>query len=129
MYIKYNTESGKKSVILWESIINVLFVNIKQKFQRAWENLYMPTVLTVVQKWTEVLTMREILFRAKAINRESEDIDNAPTIDAEPVRHGRWMMHRADDYNCSNCGFENDHTPLFCERCGAKMDLKDGESE
>lgn len=39
-----------------------------------------------------------------------------------PVRHnGYWMPHRGDDYKCSNCGFENDHTPLYCEKCGTIM--------
>lgn len=70
-------------------------------------------------------------------------INRQPAVDAEPVRHGRWMWdilfedeNRRDDFDvkCSACG------ALFsaCDRqeaknvmewnyciCGAKMDLED----
>lgn len=69
-------------------------------------------------------------------------LNNAPTVDAEPVRHGRWI----DEYNgkysnpryiCSNCkgkalyDFERDALGNYsgvqvltehCPHCGAKMD-------
>ena len=59
-------------------------------------------------------------------------IDDAPTIDAEPVKHGWWIKLDRDIVVCSECGrHENallvDSYP-YCH-CGAKMDLKDGESE
>ena len=61
-------------------------------------------------------------------------IENAPTIEAEPVRHGRWvyadkiggMMH----YSCTSCksdgkeciADENEITWFkFCPKCGARM--------
>ena len=52
-------------------------------------------------------------------------IDNAPTIEAEPVKHGKWSGR----YNshCSNCGcfctlaYIKDY-PDFCPNCGARMD-------
>lgn len=56
-------------------------------------------------------------------------IDKAPTIEAEPVRHGRWRL--ADDGDgvvCSCCGkdfcnliYETDDFH-YCFNCGAKMD-------
>lgn len=56
-----------------------------------------------------------------------EFIDDAPTIDAEPVRHGKWERYSARIagwVKCSECG--NMEPPLcassFCEHCGAKMD-------
>lgn len=59
-------------------------------------------------------------------------IDDAPTIDAEPVKHGRWKA----DVTCSKCGFIRQKTrsgnPMvgrYCPNCGAKMDLKDGETK
>lgn len=61
-------------------------------------------------------------------------IYEAPTIEAEPVRHGRWIETRYNpvgdtmycDCNCSNCNFEitreKGRYPKFCEGCGARMD-------
>ena len=50
-------------------------------------------------------------------------LDCIPTVDAEPVVHGRW----GEDGECSKCGFqpwyEHDiHTLSYCPNCGAKMD-------
>ena len=56
-------------------------------------------------------------------------INHMPTVDAEPVRHGKWqpMNERneiyGDVYMCDNCGHgfvicENFHC---CPNCGAKM--------
>lgn len=53
---------------------------------------------------------------------------NIPTIEAEPVRHGRWGTHsdRPDSLICSvcKCGFDMwKHDPHnYCPNCGAKMD-------
>lgn len=68
--------------------------------------------------------------RAKAIL----EVIHAPTIEAEPVRHGRWIFEKGDEttcldgYICSSCkqGFHT-HVPYFedfdyCPNCGAKMD-------
>lgn len=61
-------------------------------------------------------------------------VKEAPTIDAEPVRHGRWIPRVAYeelsiaycDYACSECGREITKrvlcVPPRCENCGAKMD-------
>lgn len=65
-----------------------------------------------------------------------DDIYNAPTIDAEPVRHGYWIGIEYDGYadgcpvydlwECSECGLEHkgEDTPSYCPNCGAKMDLE-----
>jgi hypothetical protein len=52
-----------------------------------------------------------------------------PTVDAEPVRHGRWIYLYDGNYKCSECGswWTCEETPiesgmLFCPNCGAKMD-------
>lgn len=54
-------------------------------------------------------------------------IKEAPTIDAVPVRHGRWEGSSGD--TCSVCGEEcfdwlNTRAFLYqyCPNCGAKMD-------
>lgn len=55
-------------------------------------------------------------------------LDRIPTVDAEPVRHGRWI--RMDDtftkWQCSECGSKYHNIQWrFCPDCGAKMDLKE----
>ena len=66
-------------------------------------------------------------------------IDKQPTIEAEPVRHGRWLRGSAYPHHifCSVCYatyIPNDEIPLwksesyfnvprnYCPNCGAKMD-------
>ena len=61
-------------------------------------------------------------------------INNANTIEAEPVKHGRWETNsdRPDSLICSicKCGFDmwkhDQHN--YCPNCGAKMygDRKEG---
>lgn len=80
-------------------------------------------------------------FNAKAICRVTkEEIDAMPTVDAAPVRHGRWKTVEDWDgdehYQCSVCGAEfvlidgdpNDNDYLYCPNCGARMNGKDGDS-
>ena len=54
--------------------------------------------------------------------------DEAPTIDAEPVRHGHWVEEPfllGTTHRCNFCG-ENYGMPHgiynYCPNCGAKMD-------
>jgi DNA-directed RNA polymerase subunit RPC12/RpoP len=57
-----------------------------------------------------------------------EEIDQMPTVDAVPVRHGRWEKVRGHQMvrRCSECG---DIMPrdrafihyIYCGHCGAKM--------
>ena len=75
---------------------------------------------------------RSIVHFAKAWL--SNEIAKAPTIEAEPVRHGRWIeqedLHMDTYYDCSVCGESFcliDGTPTdnlfsYCPNCGAKMD-------
>ncbi len=59
-----------------------------------------------------------------------EDINEQPTVDAEPVRHGKWEM-KPDLFGffneipvCSECGCTTAmrDKPLYCPYCGARMD-------
>ena len=64
-------------------------------------------------------------------------IEDAPTVDAVEVVHGRWELHGNDDdcgcsYFCSNCHESCDEDWFYvhgeyrhlnyCQNCGAKMD-------
>lgn len=55
-------------------------------------------------------------------------IENAPTIEAEPVRHGLWDYDDVTDLSyCSECGTGMNGEFLFCPFCGAKMDAADDQ--
>lgn len=66
-------------------------------------------------------------------------LKNAPIIEAEPVRHGKWKgdtsvaFHGMDEsdnpiyrdiivWNCSCCGRRTVIRENYCPHCGAKMD-------
>lgn len=57
---------------------------------------------------------------------------NAPTVDAVPVRHGRWIPEVYDDMfcYCSECGTHEYKETIealrydYCPYCGAKMDAE-----
>lgn len=74
---------------------------------------------------------------------DANDIMRFPTIDAAPVRHGRWVKMTGmlppeyhGHYECSECqwhmkGIRNSWTReedmLYCPNCGAKMDGDESE--
>ena len=54
-------------------------------------------------------------------------IDEAPSVDAEPVRHGRWVhgiILNHEWRKCSECLVSQDIFGCFtyCPNCGSKMD-------
>ena len=73
----------------------------------------------------------------------TEDIADAPTIEAEPIKHGRWEHYKTeitdDDimggehefkrFRCSICGYDVGGNSEFhyCPKCGAKMDGKEND--
>ena len=76
-------------------------------------------IIITRQEYVGALTLKERLRRL---------LDSQPTVDAEPVRHGRWIEVDVGDccYRCSECGFIRDAYLLdisnYCPKCGAKMD-------
>lgn len=61
------------------------------------------------------------------------DVETAPTIEAEPVRHGRWVEQQIKSVDseeiskCSVCCYPVSTMwgkTNFCPNCGAKMDLQ-----
>lgn len=65
------------------------------------------------------------------------DIENAPTVDAVPVVHGRWIKGGyacgENEYKCSACGETEWRTGCarmkYCMCCGAKMDLEEQDAQ
>ena len=67
--------------------------------------------------------------KACATNDALDMVEDAPTIDAEPVRHGRWIFDSGVDYceKCSECKSSKPPHYIsdnYCPTCGAKMDLE-----
>lgn len=58
------------------------------------------------------------------------DVDEAPTIEAEPTRHGKWIYKEFEPskvgyYECSECGYVafNEKVCHYCYNCGARMEI------
>lgn len=70
------------------------------------------------------------IYKTKAESVKAWNIRNAPTIDAEPVRHGSWTPieegangHLMECSLCKSWIFHNfDYASMYCPDCGAKMD-------
>ena len=52
-------------------------------------------------------------------------IEDAPTIEAEPIKHGRWLKNGDRYCECSVCHHEGNISGQdnYCWYCGARMDL------
>ena len=70
-------------------------------------------------RWTGILQERTAF---------KYDLMDAPTIEAEPIRHGHWIDHTykyrypVGRYECSMCGAAHDMEWDYCPTCGAHMD-------
>ena len=80
-------------------------------------------------------------FNSKQLESITEmiyELENSiESADVQPIRHGRWIPQGDDMWLCSNCKeniifsmHESDRTEKqrYCCRCGARMDLKDGDT-
>ena len=60
-----------------------------------------------------------------AYERAAMTVDQMPTVEAEPARHGRWISERVLDVvalKCSECMHYTDTIMSnYCPGCGAKM--------
>jgi hypothetical protein len=59
------------------------------------------------------------------ISQVKELISEAPTVDAVPVVHGRWIAQDSGRtrFMCSKCKSKNHHGhEKYCPNCGARMD-------
>ena len=58
-------------------------------------------------------------------------VDEIPTADVAPVRHGYWVKEKRDvliHWHCSackECYYLDMPNAEYCPHCGAKMDLKE----
>jgi hypothetical protein len=68
-------------------------------------------------------------YITKGLRIARKDILMQPTIDAAPIKHGRWISVIAENYECSECKaalWTRKVYPIsnykYCWRCGARMD-------
>lgn len=63
-----------------------------------------------------------------------QELEELPTADVEPVRHGRWLLDSSGAEFCSECGeypFDDGEYHIsgwsskYCPNCGAKMDKEE----
>jgi hypothetical protein len=82
----------------------------------------------VLETMRSNMDMQELYLPTHFIDLIIEDM---PTADVQPVRHGRWIEHPDDIFplestiECSECGEQenvNIHNDNFCPNCGARMD-------
>ena len=77
-----------------------------------------------IDKYVYPITTNNLMGAADAYFRIKHLIEQATTIEAEPVRHGQWLYegYTGKEF-CSNCGeIQECFEPRYCPNCGAKMD-------
>lgn len=78
-------------------------------------------------KWRVIYEIGEAPCRACDVDDLKMELDEAPTIDAEPIRHGKWIVeaedwrHQIEWFKCSCCGFPTSTAYKYCPNCGAYM--------
>ena len=85
------------------------------------------TYLASSQKHKALFSTREKAEDACKHNPQYEPFQ----IEAEPVKHGRWVRTEDGDWECTNCknavticvcGKDRTYRMAICPNCGAKMD-------
>lgn len=80
--------------------------------------------------WDSLDETQDANLLIDAMIKETQD---APAVDAEPVRHGLWGECRITGYDglhavytrqCSECGHESRFITRYCPVCGARMDAE-----
>ena len=71
----------------------------------------------------------KLIYAVEGLYEATEIIDDAPTVDAVEVVHGRWGEYEAfkgaaslNGYPCSACGKRVSVKTNYCPNCCAKMD-------
>ena len=90
----------------------------------AWQ---LPEEYKNIEKWQIVGAIADKITESDRINININDAAHLiPTVDAVPVRHGKWERVEysfVGGYRCSCCGSKAlDDSFNYCGYCGAKMD-------
>ena len=80
------------------------------------------------------MEMGDLISRKALIERYGEPchsfldvIETMPAVDAEPVRHSKWVCRTPGVFSCGEClGLALGNRPTrYCPDCGARMDGED----
>lgn len=79
----------------------------------------------------EELFYKQVEYGATDLMDAFDDaLQDAQTIEAEPVRYGRWIAREYDDgfgpykmYHCSECDTREAKKEKYCRECGVRMFL------
>lgn len=95
----------------------------------------------ILDKWEFFLGQRagRELWAEKSKEIQDKDIEDfnrdmniiRKAIEAEPVRHGEWIVEHKESIRCSECCFNRAQIKIpldYCPNCGAKMDGKENEN-
>lgn len=92
-------------------------------------------------EWHDEADTEEIRIRAEQAEITFMEcilrLKDQPTVDAQPVRHGKWDYVTVVDegfWRCSNCGTPSEALGArklykYCPFCGAKMDAEQEKAE
>lgn len=80
-----------------------------------------------------IKTIESETYRHDYLDHVIDIIEDIPSADVAPVRHGRWECGEENAWWCSVCDEElylEDGTPQeneyrYCPNCGARMDAKE----
>ena len=81
----------------------------------------------LIKRMPSVMDMQDVYL---PIHFKELLIDESPTVDAVPVRHGKWIhevrytidsLHSYQQYRCSECGMTYITNTKYCPNCGARM--------
>lgn len=93
---------------------------LKENVLKALDDLYRELFMSESATQEECRNLRLGVLRALYTVKEM------PTVDAEPVRHGKWIRDVNNLYGCSECMQRETMSPKklknYCPNCGAKMD-------
>lgn len=70
----------------------------------------------------------ETLMAYEVADMIDDCVDDAPTIEAEPVKHGRWKRTSDGAAFCTACKRKMNPSQYgygYCGLCGARMDLEE----
>ena len=75
------------------------------------------------EEYAEITKDWEVTVKLETIlNKFLRWIDTEQTVDAEPVRHGRWRESPMGLFRCSECDSVATYSYYYCHNCGAKME-------
>lgn len=100
---------------------------LEKDYREQFESVYRHTRDTVLP--SDFYIERIAAYNKELVRTEMEAffeyLRSRPTIDAEPVRHGRWIHDINNIYGCSECAGRETMSPKklknYCSNCGAKM--------